>query len=119
VFTNEVGIPIFAQNVRYYLQKFLKATGLPIIRINDLRHTYATILIQNGIPIKVVSEYLGHSNIKMTLDIYGHVTQKMRDDFAYKVRQIFTAHSEIENNLHTYSHREEEGHLITSGKHEE
>jgi integrase len=46
---------------------------LPQIRMHDLRHTHATLLIAAGVPIKVVSERLGHSSINVTLGVYGHV----------------------------------------------
>lgn len=55
----------------------VKASGLPRTRFHDLRHTYATILLGAGVPAKVVSERLGHSNIRTTLDIYSHVTPRM------------------------------------------
>jgi integrase len=51
----------------------LRAAGLPRMRLHDLRHRCATILLASGLPVKVVSEKLGHSSASMTLDIYGHV----------------------------------------------
>jgi integrase len=50
---------------------------LPFIRLHDLRHTHATLLLQAGVPIKVVSERLGHSRVGMTLDVYAHVLPAM------------------------------------------
>jgi integrase len=50
---------------------------LPFIRLHDLRHTHATLLLQAGVPIKVVSERLGHSRVAMTLDVYAHVLPAM------------------------------------------
>ena len=46
---------------------------LPQIRLHDLRHTHLTLLIQAGVPIKVVSERARHASINVTLGIYGHV----------------------------------------------
>jgi integrase len=51
--------------------------GLPKVRLHDLRHTHATLLLQRGIPAKLVQERLGHSSITMTLDLYSHVTPEM------------------------------------------
>lgn len=57
----------------------LKAAGLPAIRIYDLRHTSATLLLEAGVNIKVVSERLGHSDIATTLRHYAHVLPSMQD----------------------------------------
>lgn len=48
--------------------------GLPPVRLHDLRHTHATLLLQAGIHLKVVQERLGHSTITVTADVYSHVT---------------------------------------------
>ena len=47
-------------------------------RSDLLRHSYATLLLENGIDLKTVSERLGHTSIKITADLYGHVTPRMR-----------------------------------------
>ncbi len=49
------------------------AAGLPHIRVHDLRHTTATVMLEAGIPPKVVQELLGHKTIATTLDTYSHV----------------------------------------------
>lgn len=54
-------------------QAALTAAGLPKFRFHDLRHSAATFLIAAGIPLKHVSELLGHSTITITADIYGHL----------------------------------------------
>jgi integrase len=78
VFPNAVGRPINASNLLH--QRFhplLKRAGLPRIRFHDLRHTYATIALGRGVPLKVVSDALGHSSIAITADTYMHVTPGM------------------------------------------
>ncbi len=60
------------------LHKAEKALGLPYVSFHDLRHTYATILLENGVPLKTVSELLGHSVIATTANIYAHVTETMK-----------------------------------------
>ena len=53
-----------------------KALGedlLPVIRLHDLRHTHATLLLADGVPVKVVSERLGHASATITLTVYQHV----------------------------------------------
>jgi len=52
--------------------------GIPRYRFHDLRHTCATLLLQQGVHAKVVSELLGHSSIGMMLDIYSHVIPDMQ-----------------------------------------
>jgi integrase len=46
---------------------------LPVIRLHDLRHTHATLLLADGVPVKVVSERLGHASATITLTVYQHV----------------------------------------------
>ncbi len=57
---------------RREFEKSLQAAGLRKIRFHDLRHTTASLLIQNGAPRAYVNDQLGHSSIKITVDIYGH-----------------------------------------------
>ena len=57
----------------------------PRIRLHDLRHTWATLALEAGVPVKIVSERLGHSKTAITLDIYSHVTPTMGADAAEKV----------------------------------
>jgi integrase len=60
-----------------YLPMLQKAQ-LPYIRPHDLRHTAATLLLHEGVNVKVVSDKLGHASIAFTLDTYGHVQAEMR-----------------------------------------
>ena len=53
--------------------KCLETAGLRRIRFHDLRHTFASLLIQNGESLAYVKEQLGHSTIKLTVDVYGHL----------------------------------------------
>ena len=56
-----------------HFYKCLEKAGLRRIRFHDLRHTFASLLIQNGEPLTYVKEQMGHSSIKMTVDVYGHL----------------------------------------------
>ena len=58
-----------------YFRPLLKRVGLPAIRLHDLRHTCATILLMAGKHPKYVQELLGHANISITLDTYSHVIE--------------------------------------------
>jgi integrase len=55
------------------------------IRLHDLRHTAATLMLRSGVPLKVVSEFLGHSTIAITADVYSHVLDDMKRDAADKL----------------------------------
>ena len=74
VFVNDEGNPPDMCNlgVRHF-KKCLDAAGLRTIRFHDLRHTYASLLIQNGEPLAYVRDQLGHASIQMTVDVYGHL----------------------------------------------
>lgn len=64
---------------------FLKKHGLKHIRLHDLRHSNATLMLTYGIPAKVASQRLGHSSISITLDLYSHVTDNMQKEVASKI----------------------------------
>lgn len=71
----------------YFSQVFdrhLAGSELPRIRLHDLRHTHATILLKAGVPVKVVSERLGHSSPAFTMTVYQHVLPGMQADAARK-----------------------------------
>ena len=67
------------------LHRVLKRAGLEEIRFHDLRHTFATLAIQNGVDVKTLSGLLGHYSAGFTLDTYGHITPAMKQDAANKV----------------------------------
>ncbi len=74
VFCTQYGTPVNPSNIRNRIMNpVIEETGVTQIRFHDLRHTCATILLLNGAPVKAVSERLGHSNIKVTLQTYAHV----------------------------------------------
>ena len=76
-----------ASGVRGVFRRAWKAAGVPRIRIHDLRHTAATLLLVAGVHPKIVSERLGHSNVNITLNIYSHVSATMQRDAADKNRR--------------------------------
>ena len=63
-------------------QKILKDAGLPHIRFHDLRHTFATLALQNGVDVKTVSSMLGHYDAGFTLRTYTHATRQKQDEAA-------------------------------------
>jgi integrase len=80
VFTAEHGLPIHQQRVGPALRASLDAAGLDHVRVHDLRHTAATLMLGAGVPAKIASERLGHSSVAFTLDRYSHVMPGMQDE---------------------------------------
>jgi integrase len=75
------------------LHRALATAGLPTMRVHDLRHTAATILLTAGIHPKVVQEMLGHSTIGATLDIYSHVAPALHAEAAAQIDSVLGAAS--------------------------
>ena len=75
-----------SMTVYNHLKKIMERIGLKDVRFHDLRHSFATISLQNGDDIKTVSENLGHATVAFTLDVYGHVTEKMKKDSADRMQ---------------------------------
>jgi integrase len=89
VFCNQYGSFLRPDRVRKQFQKLLAEAGLPHMRFHDLRHSAATILLSMGVPVKVVQEILGHSNISTTLNIYAHVLPNMQNEAMGKWDHLF------------------------------
>lgn len=89
VFAANNGNPLNLRNlVRRHFKPLLKNAGLPDIRLYDLRHTCATLLMAAGENAKVVSERLGHTTTRMTLDTYTHVLSGMQQTATDKLAAI-------------------------------
>lgn len=82
VFTQETGEYVNPTAVNGLFARFMKQSGISVIRFHDLRHTHATILLQMGVNPKIVAERLGHSSVQITLDTYSHVLPSMKKDLA-------------------------------------
>ena len=87
VFANK-GIPIKPDRVTRTFTRLSKEAGLPHIRLHDLRHTWATLALRNGVHPKVVQERLGHANISTTLNTYSHVTEGMQAQAAEEIANL-------------------------------
>jgi len=78
VFTTELGDPCDPRNALRALKVAAGKAGLPAtVGLHTLRHSAASVMLMNGVPLKVVSEILGHSSIAITGDIYGHVAPEV------------------------------------------
>ena len=90
MFTSKVGTPIFYRNLLRDFKLLLKKVGLPDIRFHDLRHTAASLMLNHGIPVIVVSRRLGHAKPSITLDVYGHLIPSMQTEVAQKIDDLIT-----------------------------
>lgn len=90
VFTNTIGGPGVTSNIRKEFHRVLDLAGLPQIRFHDLRHTTASLLLNNKVPVIVVSNMLGHSKPSVTLDIYAHVFHDMQGEAAVIMDKLVT-----------------------------
>ena len=91
VCVNEIGDLIKPGYVTQSFPKLLKANGFRHIRFHDLRHTCASLLLANGVPMEQVKEWLGHSEISTTVDIYGHLQYATKKQSAAAIEQDIVA----------------------------
>ena len=91
VFSSPVGGPISPDSVLHMLHRVLRRAGLPRVRFHDLRHTFATLALQNGVDVKTVSSMLGHFSAGFTLDTYAHVTTAAQKEAARTMEKVLTA----------------------------
>lgn len=90
VFPSPTGGPISPDSVIQMLHRVLERAGLPKVRFHDLRHTFATLALQNGVDVKTVSGMLGHYSAGFTLDTYAHVTTQAQQQAAKTMAGILT-----------------------------
>lgn len=85
VFTNELGGHLVDNTVYKNFKKIVASIGMPDVRFHDLRHSYAVAAIRAGDDIKTVQGNLGHATAVFTLDVYGHVTEQMKQASASRM----------------------------------
>ena len=88
VFPNLLGNPLESSSVTDALKVALERAGLPRIRVHDLRHTSATVLLEAGVHPKLVQELLGHSTVALTLNTYSHVTAGLSGEAARTIDRV-------------------------------
>lgn len=88
VFTTNVGTPLDASGVVHRFHHLLQSAGLPRIRFHDLRHSAASFLLAQGVPMRTIMEQLGHSQISLTANLYTHLAPAMREDVADRMDAI-------------------------------
>ena len=89
VFTSSVGTPLAPEKVNGELLSALDLAGLPKIRVHDLRHSCASLLLALGVHPKLVQETLGHSTFTLTMDTYSHMIPALRNEVADQMDKVF------------------------------
>ena len=87
VFTTATGGNLSPQTVYNHYKKLAVKIGAPDSRVHDLRHTFAVLSLQNGDDVKTVQGNLGHATAAFTLDVYGHVSERMKEDSAARMEK--------------------------------
>ncbi len=88
VFTNETGGNLSHFTVYKSFKEIVRSIGLEQERFHTLRHSYAVVSIENSDDIKTVQTDLGHATASFILDVYGHVSQKMRQQSADRMEHF-------------------------------
>jgi integrase len=91
VFARPDGTPPHPELLSRTFDRIVARSGLPRIRFHDVRHTHASLLLNAGVPVKVVSERLGHATPSFTLDVYGWVLPGMQAEAAAVFSRLMTA----------------------------
>lgn len=81
-FTSDTGGPIFISGLLAHFKQVLKRAELPQIRFHDLRHTAATLMLADGVPLVTVAKVLGHSSPSITGSIYAHALDESKSECA-------------------------------------
>lgn len=85
VIHKEDGTPYHPDSLTQKWERFIVAQGLRPVRFHDLRHSYATAMLEAGVDMKTLQSLMGHANYSITADIYSHVTEKMNVSAANKL----------------------------------
>jgi integrase len=93
---DENGKPFHPESMKNWWKRFLKRHDLKYINIHALRHTSATLLINEGVHAKIISERLGHSDIKTTMNIYGHALKQADEIASAKLDDVLFGNSKTQ-----------------------
>ena len=91
IFTNERGEHLSTATVYNNFKRIMQDIGAPAVRVHDLRHTFAVNSLQNGDDYKILQENLGHATAAFTLNVYGHVSERMREESAARMQEFITS----------------------------
>ena len=89
VFASSIGTPVEPRNVNRRWDELRRRAGLDWLRLHDLRHGCATLLLAKGVPDRVIMEVLGHAEIGVTMNTYAHVLPVLRQEAADAMDELF------------------------------
>ena len=95
VFTDELGHHLMHHTVYHNFKAVVSSIGCPDVRFHDLRHSYAVAAIRSGDDIKTVQGNLGHATAAFTLDVYGHITEQMKQESAERMERFIKGVSNL------------------------
>ena len=101
IFTAWNGAALHPDTISSWFRKFVKKYDLPDISIHSLRHTAATMLLMNGLPVKAVSSRLGHANAVTTSAIYSHALQSADEKAAEIMDDILSGNKNKQKKKHS------------------
>ena len=87
VFAHTDGSPFYPNTVSKRFGELVKKAGIPHVRLHDMRHTHATLMLKEGVNPKTVAERLGHASVVITLDTYSHVLPGLQEEAAAKFEE--------------------------------
>jgi integrase len=93
VFTDKLGAPIFPQYISRHFNTLVANAGIRRVRLHDGRHSAATMLLEDGTPVHIVSKMLGHSRASMTLDIYAHAVDTGGEVAGARLTALLVSHA--------------------------
>lgn len=96
VFINELGDLILPDHLTHSFAKVLKRNNLKYIRLHDLRHSCASIMLANGVQMKQIQDWLGHSNFSTTADVYSHLDFSSKIESAKKIETALSGKETVE-----------------------
>ncbi len=89
VFCTRYGTPLDGPNVTKYFQRHLDAAGLPQMRFHDLRHSAVSFMAAEGVPVEVARAILGHSDARLTMNVYRHILPDEHDQAADAIDRLY------------------------------
>lgn len=98
VFTSEVGTPVDPDNLKRVRYELMERAGVPRIRLHDLRHLHASLMIKGGADPKLLADRLGHARASFTLDVYTHLFDEQRQAAAVSLLDLLPSKSNEEPN---------------------
>ncbi|MFO7997158.1 MAG: site-specific integrase, partial [Dehalococcoidia bacterium] len=91
VFCHADGRPYDASVLSHKFAAIVRKAGLKQVRFHDLRHTFASLMLQRGAKPKVISECLGHASVAFTLDVYSHIIEGMQEEAMALLDEVLPA----------------------------